>query len=660
MHHIEERAARFPFGRLTMVALVAASLAACGGGGGSPGVGGSGSGGNGNGGTPTSPGTPATAAVTVAFTNPAGQASNALSGATPLTVRATVLDAAGKPVPNTLVTFATDTDLAVFSSTSGTALTDTNGVASMTMRTASLAASGAGKVTVSATLGDATVSGSANYSVGATALALGNLVVNPTSITAYATAEISVDVLANGAKYTAQPVNLNFSSACVATGKATMAAVATTVQGTARVTYRDQGCGNNDMITVSSDAASTPLTSSLAIAPPTPASVQFVSALPAGQSIVIRGQGGVGRSETATLRYKVIDTFDRPLAGRQVNFSVQPAGVVTLNKAFDSTDQNGEVVTTVNSRDMPTSFRVVATLPGTASNGNPDISTPSDTIVVSTGLTTQRALSLSVTTPNIEGWNYDSGTTTPATIFNILLADQFGNPVADGTPVVFQTNMGAIGSSARGGCVTENGGCSVNFRTQNPRSPLPNTPVTPCNTGSDPRVSNDSTRPGVATICASTTDGLTTQFQKGAIFFSDSAVRYVHLNGSSTPLNIGATTTLSSVRAADAKTFSLQLNDLNNNPLPAGTTVQMTSLNNASAVDVMPAEVPKIFPHSTTGDDPTGNQIVGRQGSSHVFTLKSVTGAACTAAAKATFNVTVTTPNKFVTVIPFEFTFTCP
>ena len=66
--------------------------------------------------------------------------------------------------------------------------------------------------------------------------------------------------------------------------------------------------------------------------------------------------------------------------------------------------------------------------------------------------------------------------------FTILLADQSGNPVADGTPIVFQTNLGAIGSSDKGGCNTVNGGCAVDFRTQAPRFPTKNQPATPCNT----------------------------------------------------------------------------------------------------------------------------------------------------------------------------------
>jgi hypothetical protein len=63
---------------------------------------------------------------------------------------------------------------------------------------------------------------------------------------------------------------------------------------------------------------------------------------------------------------------------------------------------------------------------------------------------------------NIEGYNYDD----TQTAVSLLLADQFGNPVADNTPVVFQTDSGAIGSASRGGCNTQNGGCAVTFRSQ--------------------------------------------------------------------------------------------------------------------------------------------------------------------------------------------------
>lgn len=646
------------------VALVlAAALAGCGGGGGNPGaVSGGGSTGGGTGGGTGGVTTPTPAAPTVAlsFVNASGQASNSLTGATPLQVRALIRNAAGQPVPNALVSFATDPALAVFSPSAGTSLSDANGVATVTMNTASLSANGAGKVTATAVVAGTIVTSEGNYSIGATALTFSALRLSQTDVPAYGSTDVAVDVLANGVKYTAQQVVVRLSSACVAAGKATLAASAATNDGTARAVYRDQGCGNRDVITASADGVSTPVTGTLQIAMPAAASVQFVNATPVDKSIVIRGQGGINRTETATLRFRVFDIFDRPLVGQQVDFSVMPSGAVELNKKTDTTDQNGEIITTVNSLGTPTTFRVQATLPRTATATRPDISTMSDSIVVTTGLSVQRSVSLSVTEPNIEGWSYDSGPTVPATRFNILLADQSGNPVADGTPVVFQTNLGAIGSSDKGGCNTVNGGCSVDFRTQNPRVALPGLPATPCNTG--PGSTPDSPRAGVATICASTTDGTNTQFAKSAIFFSGPHAVHNFLNGSTTKLG-AETVALGPVPSDDPLVFTLQLNDLNFNPLPVGSTVQVTGIANATVVGVVPATVPKILPHNAQGDIPTGNMITDStppQGSTHRFTISSAAPKPCVAGSVASFDVTVTTPKGGVTSIPFRVTFSCP
>jgi hypothetical protein len=638
--------------RITLLALALATLVtACGGGGGNPGA---------VGGNPTAPiptPVPATPTVALAFTTSSGGASNALTGATPLTARATVRDANGNAVQNALVAFATDNTLAVFSPSAGTALTDANGVASVTLRAASLAAGGAGKVSVSTTVAGATISSEANYSVGATALTFGTLSAAPASIQAYGSTVLSVDVFAAGARYTDQQVNVNFSSACVTAGKATLASTVATNNGTAQAVYRDQGCANNDLITVSADGVARSVSAQLAIAAPAAASVQFASAAPTDKSIVIKGQGGIARTETATLTFRVFDIFNHPLAGKQVVFSTTSSDV-SLNKLSDSTDQNGEVITTVNSGSVPTTFRVQATLPGTAANGQPDISTMSDSIVVTTGLPVQRAFSLSAEKFNLDGTR-DSSPTLPATTIQALLADAFGNPVPDGTPVVFQTNMGSVGSSSKGGCTTLNGGCSVDFRTQNPRTHAPNTPATPCNTGSGAGVSDDSNRPGLATVCASSTDGLNTVFGKISLFFSGGDATNVFLDGQGSPLRTDIPTDLGSVSSGASRVFRLQVNDANLNPLPAGTTVQVASPVNAAVAVPVPAVVPNIFPHRVGADDVTGNTVSGAQGSFHTFTVSDTLAKPCVAAI-ATFNVVVTSPTNVSTSFPFKLAFTCP
>lgn len=626
--------------KLLICATLALALAACGGGGGDPGaVSGGGTSNPGTGGGST---TPAAPTLAVSFVDASGVATNSLTAGTPLIAKATLRDSAGRVIPEALVTFSTDNNLALFSPSAGTALTDANGVATVTMRPASLGAGGAAKVSVTSTIAGATVTGERNFSVGATALTLSPITLTPASIPAYGSTTLSVDVLANGARYTAQQLTVNFSSACVNAGKATLALTATTNNGTAQAVYRDLGCGTTDAISISADGADRPVTATLPIAVPAAASVQFASAFPVEQSIVIAGQGGNMRTETATLKFKVFDIFNRPLQGQMVNFSVSTSDV-KLNKASDTTDQNGEVITTVNSGSIATTFRVTASL----GNG---ISTMSDSIVVTTGLPVQRAFSLSVGSPNIEGWNVDNIKTN----VNVLLADQFGNPVADGTPVAFQTNIGAVGSSDKGACNLVNGGCSVDFRSQNPRVATPGSPATPCN-----RVTLDSTRPGLASVCASTTDGTNTVFARAGIFLSGSAASNVFLSGSTVPLT--GTTDLGSSRSGDGKVFNLLISDINSNPMPAGTTVAVTSLTNASVVDVIPATVQNVFPHNPLGDDITGSTVSGNQGSYHRVTVIGNAPSPCVAGTVATFSVSITSPvAKLITSYPFRMTLTCP
>jgi hypothetical protein len=630
-------------GARALALALALALSACGGGGGSPGST-VGTGNTSGPGTGTTQGTPT---VSVAFTNSSGQATNSLTSANQLTVKATVRDANGRAVPNALVTFATDEKLAVFSPAAGTALSDANGVATITMLAASLGSGGAGSVTVTANVGNTSVAGAGNYSVGATSLQFGQLTANPSSIQAYGSTVLSVDLLAGNSKYTEQQVNVNFSSACVTAGKATLASVVATNNGTVQTVYRDQGCGNSDLITVSAPGVSKAATVQLAIAPPSAASVQFVAANPSTQSIVIQGQGGNGRTETASLKFKVVDIFNHALPGATVDFS-SSTSLITVNKTSDTTDANGEVITTVNSGSTATSFRVKAAL-----HSNPAVYTWSDTIVVTTGLPVARAFSLTSDKYNIDRTR-ESGLNNWAASIQVMIADNFSNPVPDGTPVVFQTNMGAIGSSDKGGCITLNGTCSVNFRMQDPRVATPGQPATVCNAAVA-----DATRPGVATICASTSDGTNTVYGRTGLFFSGNYATNVYMNGAKLPTNL--VTDLGTAKSDSPVVFSLQINDDNNNPMPIGTKVSIVNAANVVAGGALPAIVPNMAPALTlTPASPP-------QGSSHAFTVTSTQASNCTKALDGTFSVEVLTPNDPVTnlpgnatYIPFKLTFSCP
>lgn len=127
------------------------------------------------------------------------------------------------------------------------------------------------------------------------------------------------------------------------------------------------------------------------------------------------------------------------------------------------------------------------------------------------------------------------------------------------------------------------------------------------------------------------------------------------------PVSFNTPNDLGSISASATKVFQLQLNDVNDNPLPAGTRVELTSVLNAAGAAVVPATVPSIAPHTADGkDDPTGNAVGVPQGSIHTFSVGSTNPTQCTGPVQASFNVTTTTPSGAVTNIPFKISFTCP
>jgi hypothetical protein len=402
-----------------------------------------------------------------------------------------------------------------------------------------------------------------------------------------------------------------------------------------------------------------------------PASVQFVAALPADKSIVIKGQGGNGRVETATLTFKVLDTNGNPLANQAVTFSLLTPGDTTLNTKGGTTGADGTIIATVSSGNSPATFRVQATVTGTG--GRADLTSLSDTITVTTGLPVQKSVSVSSDSFNVEGFDIDSSPTKPAARIQVLLADGFGNPVADGTPIVFQTNVGSVGSADRGGCTTVNGGCSVDFRAQNPRVPTPGQPATPCNTtGTDGKgagIVPDVDRAGVATICASSTDGAKTLLGRAIIFLSGSSVGHVYLDSVTKELDFSqGPASVGTFDAGKGRTIWLQLDDANYNPMPVGTKVEVTSPQGVTVGTIQPATVPTVQLGSNITLDRTG--LGGfSQGSWHQITLTPTAPANCTGTQEATFNLMVTTPGvsgatgsagPTITNKPFKLSVTCP
>lgn len=396
--------------------------------------------------------------ITLSLTDAAsGVASNALSAGKPLTVKALVKDAAGAVVPNAVVSFTTDGGLAVFEPGSGTALTDSNGIASINLQAASLAASGAANLTVAATVADKQVTKTIGYAVSPGTVALANLAANSTSLSAYASTSISVQVLLNGVPATSAQT-VSFSSACDTAGKASLSRSVSSVNGVATATYTDKGCAGTDTITASVQGTSSSLT--LQVAAPQPSNVSFISATPS--SIVLAGTGGAGLSSDSIVTFKLVDSTNSPIAGRAVNFDLSTrVGGIKLNGQSagivqGTTGADGTVSVTVTAGSVPTPVWVTAELAGNAA-----IKSQSPNLTISTGRPTQDRFSLAVETFNIEGAHIDGVQTT----LTARAYDRLGNPVVNGTVVNFISEGGGVQPF----CTTEDGACSVKFTSANSR-----------------------------------------------------------------------------------------------------------------------------------------------------------------------------------------------
>lgn len=613
--------------RSVLASITALALVACGGGGSGPA--GTVPGINSGQGVPTT--SSQSPKVTLTLTDVNGLPANNMTSAKPLSVSATVVDERGQPVSNTLVAFNVDASLAVLSPSSGTVATDASGIARVKITPASMSAAGGGLLKAVAMVGDKTVLQQAVFSVGASKITL--KLVTPTTNTmvlkAYDSTVVTMDVYSDGVLLT-DPVSLSITSVCGSIGKATVPTAVTTINGRAQFVYRDQGCAQNDTLIASMAGTDASITTNFQIGSPNIASIEVSSVVPADRSIVIKGAGASGRTETAIIKFKVLDQFGNPLANQLVTFNTISTKTVTLNKTSDTTDASGQVVTVVNSGTEPTAVRVQATLP----NG---LSTISDTISVTTGIPTQAAFSLSAKSYNIEGFNYDN----TQTDVNILLADQFGNPIADGTAVVFQTDSGAIGSSDRGGCTTVNGGCTAVFRSQNPR------------------YASDATAPqkraGLASITVSASDNSNVPLTgKLAIFLSGSFasnITRILEDGSSYSVNGSIALTNNGCSSMPVR---LRLSDSRLNPLPSGTNLSSGALDNLDVSDIFPSVVPSISPQFV------GGIVTGDQGSVHFIPVKPSAGVCVVGGPNRTTGSAViqaTTPNGNVTPLVITMTF---
>jgi hypothetical protein len=291
----------------------------------------------------------------------------------------------------------------------------------------------------------------------------GAIGISSTTLSAGGSATLSVALQnADGSLYT-QSAAVSFSSTCAGTGLAKIASPVTTTTGVATTTYVASGCSGNDPITATATVGTTPLsaTGNVTVAAASVGSIVYKSA--SFTVISLKGSGTTAHPETSTVLFQILDSSGSPVANKQVVFSLNTTvGGISVDPGPVTSDANGNVQTTVQAGTVATPVRVTATVQSTT----PVISTQSNQLSVSTGVPTQNAFSLAVKCPNVEAWNVD-GVTVAVTA---RLADRFSNPVADGTAVQFNSEGGHIQPQCTtASTATESGVCSVNWVSANPR-----------------------------------------------------------------------------------------------------------------------------------------------------------------------------------------------
>jgi hypothetical protein len=375
-----------------------------------------------------------------------------ITSGTPATVKATLKGATGAAVAGAVVTFSTDTTLATITP-AATALTDSSGVATVTLSPATVSATGATTITATSQVGTTALTGTIGYSVGGALVNITSPVFGVSTLSAFGTTSVAVTVSSGGIAVTT-PQTVTFSSACASSGKAVLSASVVTVNGIATGSYRDNGCAGTDTVTASvSGIASS--SASLTITAPTAGSIQYVSAIPT--NISLKGSGGTSASQVT---FKVLDSSGNPLSGKTVTFGLSTTiGGLSLTSSTGISDSAGLVVAIVNSGTVSTPVRVTASTPGATAGST--LTTQSSQLSITTGIPDQAGFSVSATKLNFEGLTTDGVTT----ILTARLADHFKNPAPDGTTVNFTAEAGSV----TGTCNTVAGACSATYTTQGTR-----------------------------------------------------------------------------------------------------------------------------------------------------------------------------------------------
>ncbi|MBV5297682.1 MAG: hypothetical protein JZU64_05960 [Rhodoferax sp.] len=411
------------------------------------------------------PDTPALPTLVLSFVDDAGVeiTNHVLSQSQLQKLKIVVRDASGAVAPFTRVQVALDSGLAVLVPTNGTQLTDQSGVVFMRITPSSVSSSGTVRATVTTTVDAVALTSTYDLQINPGTVTFSPVTVSPASVQKGQSVNVSVDVSVNGVAARSNSVAVTFSTACGtvapssalvdAAGKA-VAVIQTTSSGSCAVDASVNG--------VTSNPASYTVTS----APTT--NIQFVDATPA-----LLYQSGSAGPTTSIVKFKVIDSLAVGVPGIPVSATltntdggISFCGSPSTGTTSGVAGSEGTVTFSICAGTLPATVQVRASF---VSNGV-TVSTSSNVLTIQTGLPTQRFFDISANVFNFyAGGYFTSGFNGNSVTISVFAADRQGNPVPDGTKIVFVTEGGQINSAGQSNCLIANGRCSVTLIGQDYR-----------------------------------------------------------------------------------------------------------------------------------------------------------------------------------------------
>lgn len=446
------------------IVLLTYVLTACGGGGGNPGTSG-GTGADVGSGTGTGTNT-AVPSMAISLVNSSGVevTDHALSQTSPRYLKVYVAKANGTMAPYVSVGLAMSSNQAKFVPSVAARLTDENGTLKIQVAPSGVDSNESVTVTATADVDGTTLSKTyaLQPSAGVISIVGGTVTTTPATVQMGSSVTVSATVQVDGAVPLPNSVQVSFSSAC---GTVSPASALVDGAGVAKAVVTTASTGNAGLCAVSATAGSSTGTGNFTTTTVPITGLQYVSSTPA----VVYQSGSVGVNQSA-VKFKVIDSLSQGVGGQKVNASLTNTDGGIQFCAVGITDQrtsepDGTVTFQVCAGTLPANLQVRASLDTT-----PTITTDSNLLTVQTGLATQRFFDLAATKFNYYvGGHFTSKFSGGTTTLTAFAADRQGNPVPNGTKVVFVAEGGQFNTSGESSCLITNGRCSVDLIGQDYR-----------------------------------------------------------------------------------------------------------------------------------------------------------------------------------------------